>query len=527
MGKIKRRKQRPKSIKLNETRISALPSTEYPVINANKLDRSSFCLAKQQRFSQSLLWDLQRDYFNRRGIDAWRTGEVPHYITSNPTIANSYAEIVLACWQDQNHLVSSKQPLYICELGAGSGRFAFHFLTRLTHLCQQAHIPLSNFRYILTDFAPSNLQQWSQHPSFQTWFKQGVLDIALFDINHSDQLTLQYSGDILSAQTLQRPLVAIANYFFDSIPQDLYYINSNKIQECLVSLNCDVDPQSLNPSELLQHLHLHYDYQTTAPSELVPQYRPLFTHYQNTLTNTHLIFPSAGLMCLQRLENLSQEGLLLLSADKGCADLANLQGNAPPKLIQHHGCFSLSVNYPILQDFCEQNGGIALMPAVKHNSICVVCLIMCDGASRYLETQGAYNRHVQTFGPDDFFTITKHARETIDRMNLEAILAYLRLSYYDSHQFARYIPRLMELAPSFTAQEKVAIAEAIEQVWHLYFPLGEDRDLANLIAKLCYEMKKYAQALTYFQYSTDMYGEDSETMNYIALCQQFLVARQD
>ncbi|NET40667.1 SAM-dependent methyltransferase [Okeania sp. SIO2B3] len=522
MGKTKKRKQTPKNIKLSLPKQSTPQSANFYVQEDFEPDRSGFCLAKQQRFSQSLLWELQRDYFNRRGIDAWRTGEVPHYITSNPTIANSYAEIVLACWQDQNHLVSSKQPFFICELGAGSGRFAFHFLTRLTHLCQQARIPLSNFRYILTDFAPSNLQQWSQHPRFQAWFKQGVLDIALFDINHSDQLTLQYSGDILSAQTLQRPLVAIANYFFDSIPQDLYYINGNKIQECLVSLYSDVDPQSLNASELLQHLHLYYDYQTTAPSELAPQFRSLFTHYQNTLTNTHLIFPSAGLMCLQRLQNLSQQGLLLLSADKGYADLGHLQGNAPPQPIQHHGCFSLSVNYPILQDFCEQNGGIALMPAVKHNSICVVCLIMCDGASRYLETQGAYNRHVQTFGPDDFFTITKHARQTIDQMNLEAILAYLRLSYYDSHQFARYIPRLMELAPSFTAQEKVAIAEAIEQVWHLYFPLGEDRDLANLIAKLCYKIKEYAQALTYFQYSTDMYGEDSETSNYIALCKQFL-----
>ncbi len=46
--------------------------------------------------SRSILWDLQAAYFAERGIDAWRQGEVPHYVTSNPTIAAAYAEIVFA-----------------------------------------------------------------------------------------------------------------------------------------------------------------------------------------------------------------------------------------------------------------------------------------------------------------------------------------------------------------------------------------------------------------------------------------------
>jgi len=41
-------------------------------------------LEKQRPFSQSRIWQLQRDYFSGAGIDAWRSGQVPHYVTGDP-----------------------------------------------------------------------------------------------------------------------------------------------------------------------------------------------------------------------------------------------------------------------------------------------------------------------------------------------------------------------------------------------------------------------------------------------------------
>ena len=480
-----------------------------------------FRVTKQENFSQSLLWELQRQYFARRGVNAWRQGEVPHYISSNPTVANSYAEMVVACWRDQNRLIASNQPFYLCELGAGSGRLAFHFLMRLAHLCQQSQIPLTSFRYVLTDYVQSNLDYWIQHPRFQPFFESGILDIALFDVNHDELLTLQLSGITISPQSLQRPLVAIANYLFDSIPQELYYLNNRQTYRCLVSLYCDRDPETLDPDSLLEHLNLQYDYQLAETQELEPQLHPLLTYLQQNLTDTHLLFPSAGLLCLQRLQQLSSQGLLLLSADKGSQSLANLQSNAPPQLITH-GSFSLSVNYPIFQLFCEQMGGVALMPEIYNLGINIVCLIMCHWAKNYLTTQEAYQRHVREFGPGDFYQITKHARQYIDQMTWEDILAYLRLSYYDSHQFSRYLPRLLELAPTLYPHEQIAMREAIERVWQLYFPLGENGDLASEIASLFYKIGDYASALTYFQRSTEVYGQHPDTLINMAVCYRHL-----
>ncbi|MFW1950288.1 hypothetical protein ACG907_20660, partial [Acinetobacter bereziniae] len=95
---------------------------------------------------------------------------VPHYVTSNPTIANAYAEMALAFWRDRQRLAPQSGPLTICELGAGSGRFAFYFLRRLESLCAEADVPPQAFRYVLTDAADANLAFWRSHPCFEPFF---------------------------------------------------------------------------------------------------------------------------------------------------------------------------------------------------------------------------------------------------------------------------------------------------------------------------------------------------------------------
>jgi hypothetical protein len=83
-----------------------------------------YLLEKQQPFSKLLLWDLQQHYFTIKGVDAWRRAEVPYYLTSNPTMANSYAEIVFAFLCEQQRLApvdgEGDEPLYLCEPGGGS-----------------------------------------------------------------------------------------------------------------------------------------------------------------------------------------------------------------------------------------------------------------------------------------------------------------------------------------------------------------------------------------------------------------------
>ena len=94
---------------------------------------------KATRLSESLLWKLQNDAYSEFGIEAWSRQGVPSYITSNPFIARCYAHVVLGYIRDliaQGTLVAN-EPIYLFDLGAGTGRFGFLFLKEL--LCLQEH----------------------------------------------------------------------------------------------------------------------------------------------------------------------------------------------------------------------------------------------------------------------------------------------------------------------------------------------------------------------------------------------------
>ena len=492
----------------------------------SRSEESWFLLEKPAVFSESLLWSLQRQYFDRMGVEAWRRGEVPHYVSSNPTVANSYAETVFAFLRDRQRLAAEgtarDPPLTLCELGAGSGRLAFHFLKRLTGLCERAGLAPTGFRYLLTDVAEATLEFWRRHPRFQPFFDSGLLDIAAFDVLHSKTLTLRLSGQTIAAGSLTQPLVVIANYVFDSLPQELFYIDDGCLRRCLVSLFVDEDPAALDVVEILARLRCRYEYQTLGePPYEEPGLQSLLADYRHTLADTHLLFPAPALRCLQRLKELSTQGLLVLTADKGEHRLAGLQGRRPPGLARH-GSVSLDFNYHALRAFCERAGGLALFPVRRANSVNIGCLLMLGEPADYRETQSAWHRHVVDFGPDDFYTIAKHAQCTVGEMSVADILAYLRLGHYDGHQFLRYLPRLTALASGWDAAAREAVREAVEMVWDLYFPLGEERDLAHGIGGLLYEMDDYALALAYFERSMELYGQDTGTLTNMAACHHLL-----
>jgi hypothetical protein len=486
------------------------------------LQQAYYLIENEQVFSHSQLWEMQRHYYESMGVEAWRHGEVPHYVTSNPRMANSYAEMVFAFWRDQQRLAPLDEPLTICELGAGSGRFAFHFLSRLSLLCAEAHVPMTAFRYVLTDLAPSNLAFWQEHPRFGPYFDAGVLDVALFDINQSKELALQRCDQTITPGSLVQPLVVIANYVFDSIPQDLFYINEQRCEEVLVTLYVGKDKPLPTVAHLLSALECRFDNRAIAkPPYRETSLKRLLADYQRTLVDSYLLFPATGLRCLHRLHALSRQGVMMLSADKGDHRISSLQGRPAPDLVRH-GSFSLNVNYHAFKATCEQEGGIALFPTAHHRSVNVGCLLMVPGATDHYHTLSTYRRQVEEFSPDDFYSVMRAAQEHCDTISLEGILAYLRLTLHDGHQFVRYLPRLVELAHLFGPYERDAVVTAAERVWELHFPLGEEMDLADLIARLMYALDDYARAITYFERSNAIYGEHTGTLDNITLCYQQL-----
>lgn len=476
-------------------------------------------IENQQIFSQSLIWRLQRDYFSKAGIDAWRSGEVPHYITSNPVMGKTYAELVLAFLRDLSLRRRREETVYLLELGAGHGRLCYHFFKHFEKYYEQSAIALPPFCYVLSDFTEANLAFWREHPRLQPYLGKGWLDFALFDVEKSSELSLQHAGITLRTQALSQPLIVMANYFFDSIPQELFRIENRKIAHGLLSLGTESDPSDLDTAALINALKLKYDYEEATPPIYAdePLLDELLATYREQLSGTHLLFPHIGIRCLERLRQLSPQGLLLLSADKGKHHLSNLE-NCPAPTLTTHGSFSLTVNYHAFQQYCTRHGGLALFPRHQQASLDLGCMLYLADAPAYRETIDAYERFVGDYGPDDYFSLKKLIEPHFAALTYRDILAVIRLSGYDARIFRQMLPRLFELLPTLSENEYWNLFLAIPRIWDTYYPLGEPEDFADDLGDLLVALGFYKEAILYFEKSVMIYGKAADTLYKIAVC---------
>ena len=68
-----------------------------------------------KRLSESILWQLQRDYYAGESIKAWKTDRVPHVITNSAFLAKAYTRIVYGFLRDWQHRIDRSEPVYIVE----------------------------------------------------------------------------------------------------------------------------------------------------------------------------------------------------------------------------------------------------------------------------------------------------------------------------------------------------------------------------------------------------------------------------
>lgn len=473
---------------------------------------------KQQRFrfSEAPIWDLQRTYYEEQGLKAWNNDQVPQYITSNPMIATAYAEIIFGFLRDRSGMEEISEPITILELGAGAGRLAFHVLHKLSELMEYAGISLPPFRYVMTDLALKNVTAWRNHPALQTFVKQGQLDFARFDAVHDTELNLVVSQTTIKPGDLKQPLLILANYIFDSLPQELIYVGDGSVYECDVLIESADDLDQLKPSEALEKMTLHYE-RRLAPEyeEKTYPYRDVIELYQKELEDSHILFPVAGLTCLERLNQLSQKGFLLLTADKGDHRLENWKFAEPPELI-FHGSFSLNANYHAIQYVYEQRGAQTLFTTHHYKDINIGCVFMLEAPMSYINTRLAYRQLIERFGPDDFFSLKVWVDRHIETLGMQQILAFWRLGGYDAEFFIQSAKRISNLLPDASDEEISDIQKGIHIMWSSYYVMEQRYDLALDAGLLLFEMDMYEDAKLFLEASVQ--ADEDEPVPTVLYC---------
>lgn len=489
-----------------------------------------YLIEDYRRLSDSRLWYLQRRYFSEQGIDAWRNSIVPHYVTSNTFIARAYARLVFGYVRDlvsDTYIpIDTNQPLYIVELGAGSGRFSYHFLKSFFSIWQEStlnHIPI---KYVMSDLCEANIVFWQQHSFLQSYIEQGLLDFALVDVGKTQDIILQNSGEIISSAQLKNPLIAIANYLFDSIEQDAFYFNDGTLYESLVSLYDNEMKGDLNDKTILQRVHTQW-LNVPAQSDYYPEpeFNQILAYYQQHLVDSHVLLPVQAIRYIAHLRHISNNRLLLISGDKGFNSKDDLLFCPAPRLVSH-GSISLSVNYHAIGHYIAQAGGVLMATPQRHQGLHICAAVfgvrsfdlVGEKTGHYLETRQAFTEHISQMGPDDFYSLKRFIQGNADALELEQLLAYIRFSGWDTANFWGCYTAFMKHAETAKGPLKQELGCMVGQVWNSYYPLGEDRDLAFALGSLLYEIEHYPEAIIYLEHSRTLYGDEASTLYNLGMC---------
>ena len=466
----------------------------------------SVIIEQNKRLSKSLLWKFQRDYFNQEGVHAWEQ-QVPFYVTSNPYIASSYAQLAVDFIRDYATLnpESKQHTFYILELGTGSGCFSFYALKYLTEYCEKLNLHDIKFCYVMTDFTENNLKFWRQQEELAKYVAKGVLDFAIFNMEEDQEINLTMSKITLNKETLINPLTVCANYIFDTVSHDCFYVHKGKIEEALVTLKANDGDYVDGSLKSFDNLSVEYSMRP-APYRYYgdKHFDSILYRYKRSLENSHMLFPIAGLQTIRSLLKMNDK-MLLLSSDKAYSSIDQLN-NLPKPGISFHGSFSLMVNYHAIGEYFKCIGGNAVMQVPRKGIDSIIGLAglkLADMPNLRLSTQ----RLVEEMSPSNYFTLHRRISETYNDYDVASLAAHLCFAKWDPHIFKRFIQKICSDIENTDRVTINYLAKNMEKVASNFYYMPGAHDIMLDIGIFFQYINDHNQALQYFNKSEQFFGE--------------------
>ena len=463
------------------------------------------------------------------------------------------------------------KPLYIVELGAGSGKFSFYMLQALNEMQEVCDFPLSKIVYVMTDFTESNFKFWKDHPGLAPFIASGQLDIAIFDAVNDTSITLHHSKVTIAPGSVKNPLCVVANYLFDTLCHDIFQVEQMKLKEGLISVGSKrvEEPDPLDP-EIIKRFDNHFkydeiddDYYATEDSD-APHFRRILhwyrDHFGSSPTGASILLPIGALRALRRLTAFSDGRCIVISGDKGNNNPEQFRGLMDPH-IAVHGSFSVMVNYHAIGMYFTSRGGFALHNPQEEASLKVSAFVLtgdspaagaaasggdagggdAGGAAAADDDSGdwtadaidersarrarqfphfswAFHEAMQRFGPNDFFVMQKCMKEDAQQPTLKAVVALLKLGDWDADVFYKFRDTVLNQVPTCSHKLRNDLCRGMPLVWRNYYMLDKDKDVAFEVGRFYYGIRDYKNALRYYENSTANIGEHHVTYHNMGLC---------
>lgn len=474
-------------------------------------------IEQNTRLSKSLLWELQVAAYSQFGPTAWFGKNVPFYITSNPLIARQYAQVVAGFIRDclapdAVMPLNRKEPLHIFDLGAGTGRFGYLFLKSLLEMLANLFKEPVKIRYVMTDIAKSNIDFWSAHPYLQPFVKEGSLDFCYFyHAEKTKSLQLIRSEEILSPETLRNPLVVMGNYFFDTIPHDIFRVKNHVLEEGRTTLSYMVKEENKDLSPTDPALISFLDQKTEFfPVENIENYYPdnpecnkILQSYATRFENIPFLFPVGAFQTIRYFKELSNNRFMLMAGDQGMATEKQLLADAP--FFAKHSSFSISVNYHAIASYFKNSGGTSLLTTHNDSRMIHIATTSIGGPRQFRDMCEGFRLSLETFEPNDYYRLIEYTEFEWKAPNLRFILKLIKLGLWDPVNFNMFFSKIQELLPTADEETKDELVQTIYEVWNKFFPVcSEEGAFVMNLGVLFSIMNRNDEALLFFNRALDL-----------------------
>jgi hypothetical protein len=472
---------------------------------------TSVILETGHPLSKSLLWKIQEDFYSSMGINAWDQN-VPCFITSSVYMAECYADMILAFLRDYMPYLNLDEPIYILEMATGTGRFSHLMLKELEkklsyfEQCQKVSI-----KYIMTDFTDSNPIFWENHEKFKPYIDKGLLDFAVFNPLIDQSFTLRLSGQQVSSDIVKNPMIAIANYFFDTILQDVFRVESKRLQEGTVTLERNlegIDPESaphisqITPSFTYRELRTEKYYDDARMNDVL-------RFYKHNIKNGTLIFPLGALQVTGNLLKLSHNNLMLLSSDKAFNSYEYMTRYYQHDYVIHDGAFSYMVNYDAISRYFTLGDKGKCYSTESHNlSLQTVCCLELDHPEcAFEQMQYLFREKIDRWNPiNTICTLLPEEFEKNPIAKLEYWLAYIRLNLADPKIFGLVTKHLIDNMGHITPVQQQDLLRLMAMAAENYYYFPGEVNLPFWFSQLFFSMSMYHESVECLDNAMNRYG---------------------
>jgi RimJ/RimL family protein N-acetyltransferase len=483
------------------------------------------------RFSESPLWALQRQYYTRRGVNAARRLQRAAHHAETPLLADSYADVILAYWEDAllTGQLDASKPVHVLELGAGGGAFTHLLLQSLSE--KIAHSPLQDLGWSLlaADMVQTNLDHIQSHPKLQAWLDCGRLDTVCLDVEATAPGIVSGGGVRLDA--LDNPLVAVTNGLFGVLTQDLLQIHYGKLLEAHVALGRRAVPDDDDEprDEFSRKLHrldnpfagieLNYTWMPADnPHWLHPDCRHLLPEYLNRLDSCSLLVPTGALSCLRYLLGVSAGRCLVLGLDYGHVQEQDLRMQSAPQLFAH-GDFTLPVNRHLLHRHVQTLGGLAWASTQRDNNGPVTtALLFAADIEVFGNTEARIAERLLGTGPDDYLYL-RNALTALSPPSLppQALLSLLKMSHCDPMLLSALYPALKDAFLHIGVHERQQWCLVLQEALGKHLPDGADSTELFQLGLLALDLNDWGCALDVFVLLSERHPNDTTIAHNLAL----------